>query len=129
MPRPDRDGVTRGTDAGRHPLDGDGALVRGVQPGQDVHEGALAGAVLAQQGMHLAPPELEVDVVVGDEPREALDDAPHLDRERGLTVGQGTGTSWFGHGLTSAGCHLRHGAGTTKLPGGTWPPGSDVNAC
>ena len=37
-----------------------------VQPGQDVHQRALAGAVLAEQGVDLAGAQVEVDVVVGE---------------------------------------------------------------
>ena len=59
------------------------ALVGPVEPGEDVHERALAGAVLAQQGVDLARPQLEVDVVVGQDAREALDDPAHLDRQWG----------------------------------------------
>ena len=53
-----------------------------VQAGEDVHERGLARAVLAQQRVDLAPPQVEVDLVVGDQPGESLDDPPHLDRER-----------------------------------------------
>ena len=42
-----------------------------VQPGEDVHQRALAGAVLAEQGVDLARAQVEVDVVVGDDAREA----------------------------------------------------------
>ena len=45
--------------------------VRPVQAGEDVHERALAGAVLAEQGVDLARSQVEVDVVVGDDAREA----------------------------------------------------------
>ena len=72
--------------AERHGLavDADLARVGLVEPGQDVHERALAGAVLAEQGVDLARPQVEVDVVVGDDAGEALDDAAHLDRRRGV---------------------------------------------
>ena len=50
------------------------------QPVEDVHERGLAGAVLAEQGVDLAGPDLEVDVVVGDDARIALGDAAHLER-------------------------------------------------
>ncbi len=40
------------------------ALVRVVEPVEDVHERRLAGAVLAEERMHLALGELEVDLVV-----------------------------------------------------------------
>ncbi len=58
------------------------ALVRACQPVEDVHEGGLARAVLAEEGVDLAGPDVEVDAVVGDDPRIALRDAAHLERGR-----------------------------------------------
>ena len=55
------------------------AGVGAVEPVEHVHERALAGAVLAEQGVDLAEAEVEVDAVVGDDAGEALDDAAHLD--------------------------------------------------
>ena len=46
------------------PLIADLALVRVVEPVEDVHQRRLAGAVLAEQRVHLASAEVEVDVVV-----------------------------------------------------------------
>ncbi len=57
----------------------DPAFVRARQPVQDVHQGGLAGAVLAQQGVDLAPTHVEVDVVVGHHPGVSLRDPPHLE--------------------------------------------------
>jgi hypothetical protein len=57
----------------------------GVGPGQtvqDVHERRLAGAVLTQERVNLAPADVEIDMVVGDDARIALGDASHLQRER-----------------------------------------------
>ena len=54
------------------------ALVRGGEPVEDVHERRLAGAVLAEQGVHLAAPEVELDVVGGDDPGVPLRDAAQL---------------------------------------------------
>ena len=60
------------------------ALVRPVEPGQDVRQRALAGPVLAEERMHLARRRLEIDAVVGDNAREALRDPAHRDGgERG----------------------------------------------
>ena len=52
-------------------LEEDLALVRPVEPVDDVHQRRLAGAVLAEQGVHLAAAELEVDAVVRDDAGEA----------------------------------------------------------
>jgi hypothetical protein len=49
-----------------------------LQPVEHLHQGALARAVLADQRVDLAPGEVEVDLVVGEHEREALDDAAHL---------------------------------------------------
>ena len=61
------------------------ALVRAVEPGEDVRERRLPRAVLAEQGVHLADPCLEVDVLVRDDAREPLRDPahPHGKRRRG----------------------------------------------
>ena len=80
---PAGDGVGRAVDRDRLAVEQDLALVGDGQPVQDVHEGRLAGAVLAEQGMDLARPEVEVDVVVGEHARIALRDAPHLERRHG----------------------------------------------
>ena len=60
-------------------VDQDLALVRVVEPVQDVHQRRLAGAVLAEQRVHLAAPEIEVDVVVGDDAGKALGDPAKLE--------------------------------------------------
>ena len=44
----------------------DAALVGSIHAGKHVHERALAGPVLAQQGMDLAGADVEVHVVVGE---------------------------------------------------------------
>ena len=58
------------------------ALVGHGQPVEDVHQGRLAGAVLAEQGVDLARAEVEVDRVVGEDARVALGDAAHLEHGR-----------------------------------------------
>ena len=57
------------------------AGVGAVDPGQDLHERGLAGAVLAHQGVDLAGPELEPCAVERVHAREALGDVGHLDQE------------------------------------------------
>ena len=52
-----------------------------VEPVEDVHERRLARAVLAEQRVHLAAAHVERDVVVRDDARELLADAPHLEDE------------------------------------------------
>ena len=41
-----------------------------VEAVEDVHQRRLAGAVLAEQRVHLAAPQVEVDAVVRDDARE-----------------------------------------------------------
>ena len=65
-------------------LDAHGLAVEQDRPGvglietvQDLHQRGLAGAVLAQQRMHFAGADVEIDVVVGQHAGKALDDAVH----------------------------------------------------
>ena len=74
-PDPEVDRLVRGADPLRLPAHADLALVGVVEPVEDVHQRRLAGAVLAEERVHLAGPELEVDRVVGDDAREPLRDA------------------------------------------------------
>ena len=50
-----------------------------VQPEHDVHQRALAGAVLAQQAVDLALVQRQVDVLVGDHAGERLGDPADLE--------------------------------------------------
>ena len=50
-----------------------------VEAVEDVHQGRLAGAVLAEQREDLAGLHVEIDAVVGDDTGEALGDAPQLE--------------------------------------------------
>ena len=68
-------------------------LVRLGEAVEDVHQGRLAGPVLAEQRVDLARTYLQVDVVVGEHARIALRDAAHL--ERG-DVGRRVGLSVIG---------------------------------
>ena len=70
MPMPALDRVLRRGEVDRLALHEDLALVRLVEPVEDVHQRRLAGAVLAEQRVDLALAHVEVDVVVGDDARE-----------------------------------------------------------
>ncbi len=63
------------------------AAVARVDAGEDLDEGRFARAVLAEQGMHLAAPDGEVDRVEGQRGGEALGDAAHLQERRGVGSG------------------------------------------
>ena len=61
------------------PLIQDLALVGVVEAVDDVHQRRLAGAVLAEQRVHLALAQVEVDAVVRDDAGEALRDPAKLE--------------------------------------------------
>ena len=81
-PDPPRDCVPRRVDPDGLALEEDPAVVRVVEAVEDVHQGRLPRAVLAQERVHLSLPEVEVDVVVRDDSREALGDAAELENRR-----------------------------------------------
>ena len=79
MPMPGRHRVARAAERHGLVVDEDLALVRLVQPVQDVHQRGLAGAVLAEQRMDLAGLDDQVDGIVGDQRAEALGDRAELE--------------------------------------------------
>ena len=83
IPIPRSIASARRADLDRFPVDQDLALVRAVEAVEDVHQRGLAGAVLAEERVHLASPQVEVDVVVRDDAWETLRDALQLE-ERAL---------------------------------------------
>ena len=70
-------------DADRLSLEPDLALVGVVEPVQDIHQSALPRPVLAQEGVNLAAPDVEVHPVVGHHAREALGDPLHSEERCG----------------------------------------------
>ena len=76
------DPVARGVEGDGRTVDLHLALVCAIEAGEDVGEGALAGAVLAEQGVDLALERLEVDGVVGDDAGKSLGDPAACDRGR-----------------------------------------------
>jgi hypothetical protein len=63
-----------------------------VQPIEDVHQGALAGTVLAEQSMDLTRSDHQVDRIVGDQRAEALGDTAQFELQRDLQVRLETNT-------------------------------------
>ena len=61
------------------PVLADAACLRLIQTEKNRHEGGFSCTVLPQQSMYLSPPELQSDVVIGDDTRELLRDVQHLD--------------------------------------------------
>ena len=92
-PEPARDRVLRRMEGHRLALDEDLPLVGLVQPVEDVHQRRLAGAVLAEQRVHLAAREVEVDVVVREDARKLLHDPAHL--QDGGRGGHWAGILWL----------------------------------
>ena len=90
------DGVPRREERDGLPVDPDLTLVRPVEPGEDVHQRALPGTVLAEQGVDLPGQQLEGDVVVCHDARECLDDPAGVD-------GGSRGCLWSGRHRASAG--------------------------
>ena len=77
-------------------LDPNLALLGRVEPVEDVHQRRLARPVLAEERVHLAPPEVEADVVVGNDAREALRDPAELENNWPLVVHRAIVTLWRG---------------------------------
>ena len=94
-PEPGRDRVARRAEGDGRPVEQDLAGVRPVEPGQDVHQRALAGAVLAEQRVDLARAQVEVDLVVGDDAGKGLDDAD-APRARAPAAARGRATAETG---------------------------------
>ena len=82
---PGVEGVARGVEANRLAVQLDVALVLPIEPGEDVRERRLPGAVLTEEGVHLSRRRLEAHAVVGEHAGEALRDPVHPYRrcERG----------------------------------------------
>ncbi len=75
------DGIAWALHRRRLALDQDLAGVRVNQAVKNVHQRALAGAVFADERMDLALTNCQIDVIVGDNTWEDLDNAAHLDGE------------------------------------------------
>jgi hypothetical protein len=65
------------------------AGVRPHRAGEDLHQGALARAVLADQRVHLAGPHRQVDAVQRDRRAERLADPGHVQEGVGHLTGSG----------------------------------------
>ena len=72
----------RGGDPRLDTIDEYGPRLRRQEAGKHAHERGLAGPVLAKQGVNLAPPQIEIDVLVGDNAAELHSDTRHADNRR-----------------------------------------------
>src|ERR1700730_3044357 len=75
----ERDGVPWAANSRRRAVDQDLTGIRMDEPIEDVHQRALARAVLTYERMDLTRAHGEIDVVVGDDAGPGLGDASHLD--------------------------------------------------
>ena len=62
----------------RFPVDQDLSRISLVQPIQDVHQGGLAGSVLAEQRQHFPGRNFNIHMVVAENAGESFYDPPHL---------------------------------------------------
>ena len=69
-----RTGILHRVELDRVPLDEDPARILAVEAAEDLHERALAAAVVADEPEHLAAPEMDVDAAQDDERAEPLRD-------------------------------------------------------
>ena len=72
--------VARRAEVHRPAVEAHGALIFGVHACDDLHQRALAGTILADEAMHLALAQGEVDALEGDDSAERLGDARQLEQ-------------------------------------------------
>ena len=79
---PELERLARRRDDGLDALDANLPGIRADEAGEDADQRRLAGSVLAEQAVHLARPEPQVDGVVREHARERLRDSRELDDRR-----------------------------------------------
>jgi hypothetical protein len=79
---PEALGVAWITDRHRDAVDQNLSLIRRVDPGQDFHQCALAGAVLADQPEHLAGVDMQAHILERDDSRKGLRHSFHPKERR-----------------------------------------------
>ncbi len=72
------DSIGRRVEHLRLAVDQNLAFIRLIQAVQLPHQRAFAGAILAQQGVHLAGIHVQADLVVRQNARKTLDDVAHF---------------------------------------------------
>jgi hypothetical protein len=83
-------GLHRGNDLHGRPIDEDRADVFRIESGENAHQRRLAGAVLADQPVHLAREDLEVNVVDRERGAKALGNSLKSD-DRTVRCSSGSG--------------------------------------
>jgi LacI family transcriptional regulator len=74
--------LPRGVERHRPAVEQDLSGIARAGTAQDLHQRRFAGAVLAEQHVHLARAQLEAHVIEGDDARVAFADAPHQQQRR-----------------------------------------------
>ena len=99
-------------------VEGVRAVVEGVDAGDPLDQGGLAGAVVTDQGGHLAGPGVEIDALEDVHRAEALLDAAQAEQRRGRAAAGGRGLGGLGHApsLLGARRRCRPGTGRTGHP-------------
>src|SRR5207245_5288708 len=88
---PARDGIARRAKRSAPPGDEDLTLIRMLHPVEDLHQGRFTSPVFPHDRMDLALFDAQIDVPVGDHPRETLDDVPEFYRRRRVGIAHLTG--------------------------------------
>src|ERR1700737_1301790 len=96
-----RAGVARPAEVHLETLDEDITLVVRMNPGEDLDQRRLPGAVVAEDAGHLAGSHLHADVVQGDDVAEVLADVTDLEQGR-PAVGRSCATAYLAHLLALA---------------------------
>ena len=71
-------GILRGTDYNLFPVDQDLPFIRVIDPGDHIHQGRLAAAVLAENSQDFPPVYVQIHMIIGQDAAESLGDSPHL---------------------------------------------------
>ena len=72
--------IVRGTDLNDAAAELNRPRIGLVKPVEDLDQRGLAGPVLTQECVHLARVDVEVDAIVGEDPRKGLRDPPQGDQ-------------------------------------------------
>ena len=80
------DGVPRRVHRERRAIDEHLARCRGVEPGEDVHEGRLACPILPEQCNGLTLGHSEIHIVIGEDTRKLFRDVAQFECDANLPV-------------------------------------------
>ena len=114
----------QGIDAGTNPtiVKANFAGVRRVDTGEDFDQRRLAGAVLAEQRVDFAAPDVEIDAVERQRSGESLGEARHFEKPAGR---RGVLDEQFGLGHPRRASPVGGAPGAASMP--KWPAGARAN--